>query len=364
MGYTTDEEHEKFISEIDEKEANTTTASDTQTEEEFVIKKKKCKSLHKCSYKGCNKSFWKPSRFQWHLRQHTGERPYKCEFKDCDKAYTTSSHLKRHSRTHNPIHDAIKCPSCKLTLKTRESFRKHYQRVHNNENRISCKECGVVFRKKCKLDDHMAMHNGITSFKCTKCNRIFSSMYLMRKHEKSIHNRVLKCTELNCNEEFFRYIDLRIHRKNAHPQEFHCEQCGKCFRYKSKLKQHIHTHELSNIPCPYDECKKVYSSKSNLQHHIKTKHMGCLFYCDLCGIGVSEKSSLIRHIKCIHEREKPPVKKRPKVGEERLQRKDAGLPRKSMITKLTGIILPHDMEKQILNRTKELELSDLIPVDC
>lgn len=73
MGYTTDEELEKFTSEIDEREVNTTTASDTQTEEEFETKSKKCKSLHKCTYAGCNKSFWKPSRLKWHLRQHTGE---------------------------------------------------------------------------------------------------------------------------------------------------------------------------------------------------------------------------------------------------------------------------------------------------
>lgn len=136
---------------------------------------------------------------------------------------------------------------------------------------------------------------------------------------------------------------------------YKCETCNKNFFSKSRLKAHIKIHFENRlvISCPYDNCNKTYLSKSCLEVHIKIKHYGERFYCDICSMGLTSKRRLIIHIGR-HE-----LKKEKKKKIQTKKRKDFGIPKKSTISKLIGINLPHSLEKMILERESTVAATEV-----
>lgn len=66
----------------------------------------------------------------------------------------------------------------------------------------------------------------------------------------------------------------------------------------------------------------------------------------MCKLKVSSKAKLKDHIQNLHMS----VKRIKKTRKSQRKRKDAGLPKRSMVSKLTGVLLPPQVEKIILKR--------------
>jgi len=131
--------------------------------------------------------------------------------------------------------------------------------------------------------------------------------------------------------------------------DYKCNNCDKVFLSKSRLRIHsrIHSENRLVVSCPYDNCHKTYLFKSNLEQHIRIKHLGEKFYCDICSVGLTSKQKLIEHIQRHHE----PKKERKKSNKiERKKRKDAGIPKKSVLSGLIGVNLPYNLEKMVIER--------------
>lgn len=73
--------------------------------------------------------------------------------------------------------------------------------------------------------------------------------------------------------------------------------------------------------------------------------MGKKFYCDTCSAALTSKQKLISHIQSHYE---PKKKKKKRV--QKKKRKDAGAPKKSVLTALIGMDLPYDLEKMMIKR--------------
>lgn len=325
-------------------------SSEFQNGNDANLQTKQSDKKYKCSHPGCHMMFLRPSRLERHIRSHTGERPYVCSHPGCTKSYTNSSHLKRHAETHDSIKKIYQCTQCSITASYPHNLKRHYKQMHNVDEKISCEECGKTFNKRHQLVKHQTIHFGPSFYKCDKCTKSYTNLVRFRRHQK-VHEEGTKsypCTFPGCSEVFGKLLLLCAHRKAKHIIEYKCDDCNKTFFKKTQLKIHskIHSENRMVLQCPYDKCHRSYLFKSNLKQHVKVWHLDEKFYCNMCSMGLTSKQKLIEHIRRHYE---PKRKKRPGKA-QRKRRKDAGIPKKSIVTKLIGMDLPNDLEKMLMER--------------
>lgn len=138
------------------------------------------KKVHRCYFHGCNASFSRPYKLEYHIKRHNGEvkqfslthilfnfyfqRHFSCGVDGCLKSYTTPSHLKRHiTKVHEKTDKKleIRCKTCNLICSNKYSFKKHFNNKHNiRELQFKCTYCSHGFKKKRQLSEHMCIHTG------------------------------------------------------------------------------------------------------------------------------------------------------------------------------------------------------------
>ena len=77
---------------------------------------------------------------------------------------------------------------------------KHFQihlRIHLNERKFKCEECGVAFMQKEFLARHKLTHSGEVPFRCDMCGRAFRQLvnlkqHTLRKHFNNNNNKVTR----------------------------------------------------------------------------------------------------------------------------------------------------------------------------
>ena len=168
-----------------------------------------------------------------------------------------------------------------------------------------CKKCDFLSLSQEHLTIHeLRVHNQGENFKCTDCGSMFSSYNSYNNHKLKMHSSAKDRTKWickHCNTSFSGSRSLRDHITVMHSRvkpEIPCpvKSCRKTFTITKRLRAHIKVHDDdSKEMCP--ECGLLVTSKHNLQKHIKRVHLKLRnFFCDICGYGATFRHSIVAHM--------------------------------------------------------------------
>lgn len=97
-----------------------------------------------------------------------------------------------------------------------------------------------------------------------------------------------------CGMVFDNKPDLRDHQK-IHDKAQTCHICSKVFKNKLRLSLHVKRHGERTIPC--DKCHMFFRLTKDLKKHVTNVHSPKQFFCEKCGLRLSQKKLLNVHQK-------------------------------------------------------------------
>jgi hypothetical protein len=153
-------------------------------------------------------------------------------------------------------------------------------------------------------------------FKCDKCEYETKNKHDLKRHIKSIHDKIkdFKCNK--CEYKCSNNNDLKEHTKRIHDKikDNKCDKCEYTCLKKSHLKQHIkYVHDkVKDFTCK--TCNYCCTTNSDMNKHIKQVHDKIKdIKCSKCDYKCSNTVDMKSHNKKVHER--PIMDKHMSLGE-------------------------------------------------
>lgn len=128
--------------------------------------------------------------------------------------------------------------------------------------------CEAAFRKSCRLQWHIRVHDGERPYKCDfpKCEKRYTRSYHLTRHKKKAHGRggspsgtpSYPCSLDGCRKVLSTKQLLDRHVDNYHKnRQFACANCGKRFQKHQHLRSHEFEHnKVFPFVCSNEDCGK------------------------------------------------------------------------------------------------------------
>ena len=221
----------------------------------------------------------------------------------------------------NSEENDITCEVSFQILSSEEQLKPHHN--HNrNMNKQQCSFCRQILSNAHELKIHETTHTGEKTYECAYCPRRFIRSNKRLLHERRHRNeKPYKCQF--CSKTFVMSSELKQHMPmHTGERRFPCQYCPKKFKLRNHRNVHerIHTGEK---PYSCEICNEKFSQMARKMYHKSTVHVqhvqrihksrethqnidGCVrkvtLECEICFKKFVNKSSLIQHLRIIHEK--------------------------------------------------------------
>ena len=163
----------------------------------------------------------------------------------------------------------FKCHSCGKDYKTQAELDDHRE-THSRKKSISCGKCYDLFDLQSELNDHEKTHTGMKPYKCQMCELSFELLDDLKVHLKT-HRLKESFTCGKCDDRFDSGESFKEHEK-SHGKivtEFKCQNCEKIYSSMVKLRRHDwRSHRV--VPC--NICDETIDSRQDISNHRQSKH--------------------------------------------------------------------------------------------
>ena len=135
---------------------------------------------------------------------------------------------------------AFKCQLCSKSFPSKRMLSKH-EKYHVAKN-TSCKQCGQVFTKNWKLEQHMAKdHANGQSLECKDCGKQFQWHRNLLAHINLNHQREIRYRCKNCPLTFLKKKAFIYHHREKHKEavEPWCNLCLEVFDGNKQRDDHL-----------------------------------------------------------------------------------------------------------------------------
>ncbi|CAO2578433.1 GDNF-inducible zinc finger protein 1 [Lemmus lemmus] len=174
---------------------------------------------------------------------------------------------------------------------------------------FQCKVCEKAFLYEKSFLKHIRHHHGVATevvYRCDTCGQTFANRCNLKSHQRHVHSseRHFPC-EL-CAKKFKRKKDVKRHVLQVHEgggERHRCDLCGKGLSSKTSLRMHERTH-TGDRPYGCTKCEAKFSQPSALKTHMRIHTGERPYCCDQCGKQFTQVNALQRHHR-IHTGEKP-----------------------------------------------------------
>ena len=145
----------------------------------------------KCN--SCGKCFGRVHTLNVHIQRSHGKAigKYVCSY--CERRFHTNYHLNSHTTA---IHEkGEKTFECSKSFGNKNSVSLHKRRIHEENAKQTCIQCGKLFNKQYLKKHIETVHEG-QKIHCNLCNQVFTQASAMKKHIKIIHEKTEKNLEM------------------------------------------------------------------------------------------------------------------------------------------------------------------------
>ncbi|XP_012872751.1 PREDICTED: zinc finger and BTB domain-containing protein 41 [Dipodomys ordii] len=275
--------------------------------QEFISIKKSKSESWKCDI--CKKSFTRRPHLEEHMILHSQDKPFKCTY--CEEHFKSRfARLKHQEKFHLDLYSRNDLSMCKCDYSFLRDGWEYWAQLVRKEKCLGSHRYKANMGWLNKEQFSALPHYHACSF-CI-ISLMVSSVFLYRLHLRVHHDdKRYECDE--CGKTFIRHDHLTKHKKIHSGEKAHqCEECGKCFGRRDHLTVHYKSVHLGEkVWQKYkatfhqcDVCKKIFKGKSSLEMHFRTHSGEKPYKCQICNQSFRIKKTLTKHL-VIHSDARP-----------------------------------------------------------